>query len=353
MQPTYRLAVGHSLAALVASCLILSGGCDKSSRSSTAPTGPSPSVPSPPEPSGQVIRLGEPISGTITSSDSSCTFTTSEGSWGGLCHTFRITAPARGTLVATAHWTVDAPLAMFFKTAAGQQMDISCCGRPAVGRVPVEADSVLVIELAYVGRPPGYPIVPPVPYTLETVLMTGDLQQRGTLNARVFADDMRTQQLSQAHIEVLEGPSAGRIARFNEITGLYEIPDLPPGFVRVRTSARGFNPVEEQLVVGAQLPREMVLQRIEPLPDATHALGGHASREGSPNSYLIRVKIEILDGPLSGVFTFTDDDMGLYTIRSLPPGVIQIRASLGGLSQTVSVEISASSTQLNFSLSSM
>ena len=43
------------------------------------------------------------------------------------------------------------------------------------------------------------------------------------------------------------------------------------------------------------------------------------------------VKIEIVDGPLAGVFTFTDDGFGFYDFNGLPPGTIQVRASRLGL----------------------
>ena len=195
----------------------------------------------------------------------------------------------------------------------------------------------------------GYPSsVPPVAYTLETSLVTGDLQQRGDLRAIVFGDTARTQRLAQARVEVLDGPSAGQVARFDEVSGLYELLDLPAGFIHVRTSAPGFNPVEEQLTVGSQLPRELVLQRTAPLTGAEHTVYGTVAVSGSPNTYLIRVKIEVVDGPVAGVFTFTDDDMGFYTLSSLPAGVVQVRASYGGRTQTLSVDLSASMTSLNF-----
>jgi len=100
--------------------------------------------------------------------------------------------------------------------------------------------------------------------------------------------------------------------------------------------------------VGAQLPRELVLQRTVPLTGAEHTLYGMVALSGSPNTYLIRVKIEVVDGPVAGVFTFTDDDMGIYTLSSLPAGVVQVRASSGGRAQTLSVDLSASMTYLNF-----
>lgn len=124
--------------------------------------------------------------------------------------------------------------------------------------------------------------------------------------------------------------------------------DLPAGFIHVRTSAPGFNPVEEQLIVGAQWRRELVLQRTDPLIGAEHTLSGTVTRFGSPNALLIRVKIEVVDGPLAGVFALTDDDSGFYTLSSLPAGVVQVRVSYGGRTQTLSVDLSAKMTSLNF-----
>jgi hypothetical protein len=194
--------------------------------------------------------------------------------------------------------------------------------------------------------------VPTVAYTIETSLVTGDSQQRGDFRAIVFGDTTRTQRLAQARVEVLDGPSAGEVARFDEVSGLYELLDLPAGFIHVRESAPGFNPVEEQLPVGTELPREVVLTRTAPLPDGTHELSGMVPVPGSSNSFLAHVKVEILDGPLAGVFTFTDDDGAEYVLRSLPPGMMRVRASYGSMSDTVSVDISAPNTWLIFHLGS-
>jgi hypothetical protein len=265
-----------------------------------------------------------------------------------LCDVFSVTAPENGTLVAAVRLTPGAATVLRFRTAAGEVIDTICCST-ITGRVPVQAGSVVQIELEYVGRPPGYPsTVPTVAYTIETSLVTGDLQQRGDLQVIVFGDKARTQRLPQARVEVLDGPLAGQVARFDQASGVYELLDLPAGFIHVRTSAPGFTPVEEQLIVGAQWPRELVLQRTDPLIGAEHTLYGTVTRAGSPNALLIRVKIEVVDGPLAGVFALTDDDSGFYTLSSLPAGVVQVRASYGGRTQTLSVDLSASMTQLNF-----
>jgi hypothetical protein len=343
-QPT-RLYVIR-LAAFALSCFILSNACAKSPESPTSPsTGPA-GIPAPP--GGDVTPLGETINGTITSADYCESEEDRPIQYRDLCDTFTVRAPASGTVVATAEWTADAPLALRFRTATGEFIDASCCGRPAVGRVPVLGDSVLQVELAYIGRPSGYPNINPVPYTLKFALETGDQRPRETLTAIVFGDVTRTQQLPFARLEILDGPLSGTLARFDEITGQYQVVGLPPGFVRVRTSAAGFDQLEEQVVVGAQIPRRIVLQRTEPLRDATHTLSGTVRQSGAPNAALVEVKIEILDGPLAGVFTFTDIDMGIYTLASLPPGVIHVRASKGGFTQTLSVDISAPSTGLVF-----
>ena len=100
------------------------------------------------------------------------------------------------------------------------------------------------------------------------------------------------------------------MARFNDATGLYKIPNLPAGFVEIRASAPGFAALDARLPVGTNIARELVLQRSEPLVDATHALWGQAFVAGSTTTAYVGVKIEILDGPLAGVFTFTDEFFG-------------------------------------------
>lgn len=136
-------------------------------------------------------------------------------------------------------------------------------------------------------------------------------------------------------------PASRRTPRRNKL-------DLPAGFIHVRTFTPGFNPVEEQLPVGAELPREVVLTRTAPLPDSTHQLSGMVPVPGSSNTFFTHAKVEILDGPLAGVFTFTDDDMGEFFLRSLPPGMMRVRASFGSMSEIASVDISAPNTWLTF-----
>jgi len=349
-----RILVALAATAMLVTCFVGSSGCDKSSRSSpNAPSSPLPQTPQPPppQPSGGIIPLGEPVSGTITS-QSICKFTHNDPRNDDLCDTFSVAAPENGTLVASVRLTPDAATVLRFRTATGEIIDRFCCST-TTGRVPVQAGSVVQIELAYVGRPPGYPAsVQSVAYTIETSLETGGLQQRGDLRAIVFGDATRTQRLAQARVEVLDGPSAGQVARFDEVSGLYELLDQSSGFLHVRTSAPGFNSIEEQLIVGTELPREVVLTRTAALPDSTHQLSGMVPVPGSSNSFLTHVKVEILDGPLAGLFTFTDDDMGEFLLRSLPPGMMRVRASYGFMSETVSVDISAPNTWLTFHLGS-
>jgi hypothetical protein len=221
-----------------------------------------------------------------------------------------------------------------------------------VARMPVETATTYRIELAYVGRPPGYPQVPPVDYTIETTLATDlDAQSSGPLRVIVFGDESRTQRLSHARLQVLDGPKAGAVARFDVMSGSYVFESLPAGYVQVRATADQFESLTERLPVGARVPRELVLARSVPLTDATNSLTGLALASGSPSgpySAYIGVKIEILDGPLAGVFTFTDEFFGGYGFKGLPDGEVRVRASAERLqTQTLSVVISGH-TRLDF-----
>lgn len=292
--PEHHVARLMATAAVITTtCLVVSGGCDKGSDSSPLPTAnsstaPGSPPPAPPQPTGQVIRMAEPISGTITS-DSDCKFADPDPRFADLCDAFAVTAPEDGTLVADVR-AADGPLALRLRTPAGDVIDAYCCSQ-LTGRVPVRAGSLMQIE-AYIGRQPGYPSIPPVAYTLELSLVTGDIQKRGNLNVIVFGDTTKTQRLSNVRLEGLDGPLAVVVSRFDEISGLYELRDLPPGFIRVRASAPAFDSVEQELVIGAQLPREITLRRTVPLVDANHTLGGMVPVPGSSNSVLTGVKIE-------------------------------------------------------------
>jgi len=331
---------------LVSFALLGSAGCsDRAVPTAVVPTAPDPPVAS----ARRVIEVGQPVNGRISSTDPVCGFSNWEGGWEGLCNAFDITVPATGILSATVRWAADAPLALFLKTSAGDQIDLSCCNTPVVMQLPVDSGVTYRIELAYVGRPASYPQVPPVDYTLETALLPFEAQSPRALQAIVFGDPTRTQRLSHARLEVLDGPSAGTVARFDEATGLYEFAGLPAGFVLILASADGFTPLTERLPVGLSLPRELMLERREALLDATNTLAGVTWADASGRrSAWSGVKVEILDGPLAGVFTFTDEFFGMYHLKGLPPGLMQVRASSEWLQpQTLGVVVSGN-TILHF-----
>jgi hypothetical protein len=285
----------------------------------------------------------------LSSQNATCEFRAMNEGWAGLCDAFALTAPATGTLTTRVRWSADAALAVFLKTAAGGQLDLKCCNSPMDLLAPVEKSVSYRLEIAYVGRPRGYPQVPPLTFALETSLQTTGLPS-GRLQAFVFGDEARTQRLSRAQVKVLDGPSAGAIARFDGESGLYETENLAAGYVNVEVSADGFEPLRERVPVGANVARELVLTRRDPLVGAVHKLTGAVMVAGSSNSRYVDVKIEILDGPLAGVFTFTDEFFGEYGFRGVPPGPISVRASRKGLPpQTLTATVSGDTT-LNFVL---
>jgi hypothetical protein len=139
------------------------------------------------------------------------------------------------------------------------------------------------------------------------------------------------------------------VASVDPSTDIYEIPGLPGGFVQVAASADGFAPLTSRVAVGLNLPTEFVLQRLAPVPQGTNRLIG-MTRESADEygrfSGWGGVKVEILDGPLAGVFTFSDYDMAEYVIDGLPAGLIHVRASAPWLeSQTLAVVVKGDTWQ--------
>ena len=295
----------------------------------------------------RTIALGQSVSDTITGTEPECLFTTLDGGWGGVCHAFDITAPTSGILETTVRWSADATLVVFMKTAGREQLDMTCCrSRTTTLRVPVEAELRYRIEVAYIGRPAGYPRIPPVPYVLEARLVPPDARERVTLRSFLIADETRTQRLSSGRIEVIEGPFAGTAAVFDSTTGTYGLTGLPHGYVRIRASAELFEAVTMRVPAGVNVTQEIVLRRLVPLPDARHGLGGMTW--ASANAAYTGVKVEILDGPHAGAFTFSDEHFGMYYIGGLSPGFMRVRASIAGREpQTLGVTVSGS-TRLDF-----
>lgn len=302
-----------------------------------------------------MLPLGTPqvLKGTIRGSDPECQFTTEAGRWDGVCQQFELIFLTDGTLDAMLQDGPGSPVTVFLKTATGEQIDMACCGPPSRIRVPVKANMGYRLEVAYSGRPPGYPNMAPINFSVLVQLFDVGTQPRESLRVILYADATRTQRLATGHLEVVDGPVAGSEVRFNEQEGLYET-ELPPGFVHVRAGAPGFTAVVIEMAVGTSIAHQVVLARREPLVDATHQLIGGAyvypSKPGDAAFSLYgRVKIEILDGPQAGLFTFTEDDWGFYEISGLVPGLVRVRASRTDLeTELATVTVSGPFTKLDF-----
>ena len=312
------------------------------------PESPSAStgLPIPPVISGpRKIAVGENVTDTITGADSECRFTTENGGWGGLCHAFEIPVQTGGILETIV--TSEGPLSVFVKTSEGGQIDMGCCSAAALRlAVPAEEGAHYRLEVAYVGRPPGYPNSVRVPYAMTTRLLAPDTVVSASLRAILYADATRTQRMATGRVEIMDGPFAGTAATFDTVAGTYDIRGVPRGYVQIRASADHFGPVTVRVPIGVSVAQSIVLTRLVPLADDSHSLSGMTW--ASPNSAYTGVKVEILDGPHAGVFTFSLDDWGMYDFRGLTPGRIRVRASKDGLKpQTLEVMVSGT-TRLDF-----
>jgi hypothetical protein len=314
----------------------------------------SPGAPLPPAGAGQstrTIHAGDTVTGVITGTELPCSFVAVDGGWGGACEIFELLASASGTLTVTLR--SDTGLALFVRTGFGDQVDMACCESPLSVHVPVRPGSVYGLDVAYIGRPPGYPVITPVSFTLETSLFTGAAQPNGTIRAFVFGDPAKTQRLSGVRLEVLDGQRAGAVAEFDPLTGMYEVRDVPIGFVRVSALAEGFLQLTTAVSVGLQVPYELVLQRVTAQPGTSGLWGimyAYPSKPGDTTySAYGGVKAEILDGPLAGSFAFSnDDDNGIYFIRNLPAGLVHVRASMRGLETQTKEVVVSGETRLDF-----
>jgi hypothetical protein len=213
----YALSPG-TYAAVALLTLVCTSGCNHSHQSTQAggsPLAPSTPPPSPssPAPSPSAIPVNETHHGTLREGLLQCTFETVIGGWGGLCQTFDITAPSSGLLTATLRWSADAPLNLFFKRGDGTQIDMVCCDRPSISlTMPIEMGATYRLEVAYCGRPPVYPHIAPVDYTLDTTLVVGNAGPVGSVKAMIFADEQGSQHIANAKLEVRDGLRAGTVA---------------------------------------------------------------------------------------------------------------------------------------------
>ena len=348
----------RSLIVLIAhaAALILTACDDREIPTAVEPTQqelPAPPAPPAPPTSSQpnVLEVGKIVMATISRTDGSCSFWDWQSGWGGLCDSFEISAAKNGRLTATVKWADGtAPLVVFSKSSTGEQIDLVCCNSPLSMSIPVDSGATYRMEIAYAGRPSGYPAISPVEYTIVAELAAITPEMVGPLSVRVFGDAAHTHHLSQARLEIVDGPSAGKIAPFNEESGLYEFESLLLGMATVRLSAPGFASLTKRLAVGTNMPPEIELRRDVPIPNAMSSLVGVTWEGKSRSSAWTGVKVEILDGPLAGIFTFSDEWFAFYQLSGLPPGGIRVRASAPWLQpQTFSVNVSGE-TRLDFDM---
>lgn len=150
-------------AAIACSLFVLIACSDETTAPIAAPEGPTPAaIP--------VIEVGQVVAGIITADDRVCRFYDDFEHWVGLCDRFDITVPAGDTLGAVLRWSANVPLALFLKTSDTEGIELSCCETPIFVQVSAEDRTTYRIEVVYVGRPRGYPMVEPITYTLETAL---------------------------------------------------------------------------------------------------------------------------------------------------------------------------------------
>jgi hypothetical protein len=295
-----------------------------------------------------MIHAGDTVNAAFTGNERLCSFTTVAGGWGGLCEAYEITLPSNGTLTASVHG--GANIILFFKTAGGQQIDMACCptSLPAL-RVPVDAGTIYRIEVVLLSS-----TTYPVSYSLDTTLLPTDTQPPSAVRAWIFADS-RTQLLATARLEVMDGPKAGALSTFDPSSGIYEIRGLPSGFVTVTASAMGFLALTTRVPVGVSVENEFVLHRQTPLAGANNSLAGTTCAApvnpgDRPPTCYTGVKVEVLDGPLGGIFTFSDE-LAMYQMDSLPSGVIRVRGTGPDYVEPQTLEVVvAGRTRLDFLL---
>jgi hypothetical protein len=275
--------------------------------------------------------------GTLTGTESSCLFMTVDGGWDGVCDAYAIAVTSPGILEADVRWAADAPLVAFLKSTSGRQIEISCCGTPLTLRAPVQPGAYR-LEIVYVGRPPGYPRIGKVDYEVSTRVVQPGPEDSANVRVILLADAARTQRLAVGRIEVIDGPFAGRVAAFDPATGTYDIAGLIYGYTRLLVSADRFRADTVTVPVGVSVSQEVVLTRLVPLSGADHTLGGMTW--ATHNTAYDDAKIEILDGPQAGIFTFSEPEWGFYRLEGLAGGTIRVRASREGvtsITQTVRV----------------
>lgn len=173
---------------------------------------------------------------------------------------------------------------------------------------------------------PG-PLIPP---SSGTYALYGTIYEAGALSSP----------LGQARIEIRDAASAGGSA-ISDANGRFRVEGLSLGFYTIEISLDGFVTLQNTMTLGGavhEARRDFELSR-QGVDRATYEVFGMVwVKGGEGRSAYVDAKVEVLDGPEAGL-TAMSDEMGMYSLKGVRPGTLQIRASRGGASETKTVTL--------------
>jgi hypothetical protein len=146
--------------------------------------------------------------------------------------------------------------------------------------------------------------------------------------------------LAYARIHVLDAAGVGGFA-FSDENGRYRVAGLSPGVYTIDIALEGFVPLQNTMTLGGavhEARRDFELSR-QGVDRATYEVFGMVwVKGGEGRSAYVDAKVEVLDGPEAGL-TAMSDEMGMYSLKGVRPGTLQIRASRGAASETKTVTL--------------
>lgn len=136
---------------------------------------------------------------------------------------------------------------------------------------------------------------------------------------------------------------AGRMSALSDSDGQFRLSGLTGGLYTITASREGFlDTVTSAAIDGisSEIRLDFVLARNPGGLVPAYELFGMVWAKGSEGrSAYVDAIVEVVDGPQAGL-SVRSDEMGMYWLRALVAGTIQVRASHSSRSETKTVELS-------------
>jgi protocatechuate 3,4-dioxygenase beta subunit len=197
-------------------------------------------------------------------------------------------------------------------------------GRYSITRVIPDTYTVSVTAPGFVSSTPTSVILDQDETEVLNVTLSGVGASTAGITGLVVDSD--GQPITGARVAITGGPVTGR-SDTTDVTGLYEILNLPAGTYTLRASATGFNPQTRTVSITVDTSTQLDFTLSDQVNQLLGSITGRITQ--SDGSVISDVTVKITAGPTKGQ-TVQSDDQGDYGIPDLPEGTYTLSFTHSG-----------------------